>query len=97
MGTTQQQQVNTYSSWINSAIDSGVQGITHYQVIYSTTFDVLTMLNVSSFRSGERAISQAHPQQRSRINLVLAKQAIPIRFIPLMTGMRRMMMQSRER
>lgn len=31
VGTSQSQQVSAYNTWINTAIDSGVQGIIHYQ------------------------------------------------------------------
>lgn len=31
VGTTQQQQVGAYTTWINTAVDSGVQGIIQYQ------------------------------------------------------------------
>jgi hypothetical protein len=32
VATTEQEQVGAYTTWINTAIDSGVQGITQYQV-----------------------------------------------------------------
>lgn len=31
IGTTQEQQIGAYNTWINAAIDSGVQGIIQYQ------------------------------------------------------------------
>jgi hypothetical protein len=72
VGTTEQEQVGAYTTWVNTAINSGVQGIIQYQVRNKADRESISVLIFLD--SGVKPTSQARIQPL-HINPELVKQA----------------------